>query len=211
MIQQELVSKRGIFFVQVGSNDGVHSDPVRPFVLKYGWRGILIEPVSYVMKRLKANYASSPGLIFEQVAVGDTCKRKFYYVAEAAAAALGEALPSWWDQLGSFDKNHIVNHLGRAIEPFVVEEEVECLPLPQILARHSVRSVDLLHIDAEGSDYEILHGLLSAGYPVRVILYEHRHLSEAQKHAADELLGEHGYRVHKFDFDTLAILKTKRR
>ena len=31
-------------FVQIGANDGSYGDPLRPYVLRYPWHGILVEP-----------------------------------------------------------------------------------------------------------------------------------------------------------------------
>ena len=57
------------FFVQIGAHDGVHYDPIRPFVEKYHWRGLLVEPQPEVYQRLVANYASEPQLMFAKAAV----------------------------------------------------------------------------------------------------------------------------------------------
>ena len=45
--------QKNVFFVQVGANDGVQSDPINHFVSEYGWRGILVEPQPAIFKKLK--------------------------------------------------------------------------------------------------------------------------------------------------------------
>src|SRR5271157_3744519 len=57
------------FFVQIGANDGVCCDPIREYVIKSHWRGLLVEPVPFLFRRLVENYRDEPQLIFENVAV----------------------------------------------------------------------------------------------------------------------------------------------
>jgi FkbM family methyltransferase len=200
-----------VFFVQIGSNDGMHDDPLRSLILKHpGWGGILVEPVPYAFERLKKNYAGRPNLHFENVAVSDCAGfMPFYYVSEAALDSIS-GLPKWYDQLGSFDRSHIVKHLGGALEPFIVEQPVPTKRLADVLLRNPGRTVDLLHIDAEGHDYAILSQVDFHQIRPRVILYEHVHLSDLQKRTAEASLKHNGYRILRCGNDSLAIQRTIR-
>lgn len=40
-------------FVQVGVFDGITHDPLRKYIEKFGWRGILMEPQSKAAQRLR--------------------------------------------------------------------------------------------------------------------------------------------------------------
>ncbi len=57
------------FFIQIGANDGMTMDPIRSYILKYKWRGILIEPQPNIFRALMANYDGEQQLIFENVAI----------------------------------------------------------------------------------------------------------------------------------------------
>src|SRR5262245_33603946 len=57
------------FFIQIGANDGVTSDPIRKYILNYHWRGILVEPQPDIFRALVANYDGETQLIFENVAI----------------------------------------------------------------------------------------------------------------------------------------------
>ena len=46
------------FFIQVGSSDGITNDPIHDYIVKYKWKGILVEPVEYLFNRLLRTYAS---------------------------------------------------------------------------------------------------------------------------------------------------------
>src|ERR1035438_3422409 len=54
-----LLATRGdqLSFIEVGANDGEFDDPLREYIVKYPWKGVLIEPQPDVFERLKANYA----------------------------------------------------------------------------------------------------------------------------------------------------------
>lgn len=60
-----------IKFVQVGANDGLRWDPLRRFILRDSWKGVLIEPIMPVYELLKANYsyASKCDLFFENCVI----------------------------------------------------------------------------------------------------------------------------------------------
>ena len=190
-----LKRKRNVFFVQVGSNTGSEGDPIHDLIISHSrWSGMFIEPVKYAFDKLKGNYGEASRFIFENVAISTkTEARKFFYVGEAAKTNLAEQIPSWYDQLGSFDKNHIIKHLNGVLEPYIIEEEVECMSLAQILAKHQVTSVDLLHIDTEGFDYEVLKQINFEEHQPAVVLYEHQHLSVQDRINAEKLLTLRGY------------------
>ena len=60
------------YFVQVGSHDGRMHDPLRTFIQKNNWRGILIEPQTDMLEKAKDNYRDKPNLNFVNVAVHPT-------------------------------------------------------------------------------------------------------------------------------------------
>jgi len=203
-ILKALGSKPKVFFVQVGSNDGVQGDPIHDLIVsRSNWTGIFIEPIGFLFRRLKTNYENGERYIFENVAI-DTEKgsKKFYYVSEKASEL---DLPYWHDQLGSFDKAHIIRALGEQMIPYIVEGDVECLPLQDVLDRNHVDAIDLLHIDTEGFDYKVLSQLDLKRYRPSAILFEHHLLTDEEFFKARELLSRAGYRLLQYGQDTLAI------
>jgi FkbM family methyltransferase len=200
-ILESLGRNRSVFFVQVGANDGI---------LDQGWRGLFIEPVGFLFERLKKNYGDTGRFIFENTAIAPAAGEiEFYYVSEKAKLELGDALPYWYDQLGSFDKSHILQYFDGALEPYIVSQKIAAAPLRDILERHRVSSVDILHIDTEGYDYKVLSTLDFSSHKPTVVLYEHKHLSPDEKAAAESLLVAQGYRCSTHDGDTLAIRERK--
>lgn len=203
-----LAGRNQVHFVQVGSNDGAQGDPIHRLARRNPrWSGIFIEPVGFLFERLRANYAGEARFVFENVAIAaERGSAPFYYVSERAKAALGDRLPYWYDQLGSFNRNHIVKHLDGLLEPYIVELELPCLPLQEVLDRNAVSRVDLLHIDTEGYDWQVLRQFDFGRYRPQVVLYEHKHLPKQDRHAARELLRAQGYRLSNDASDTLGVL-----
>jgi FkbM family methyltransferase len=205
-IARALAGRREVFFVQVGSNDGTSGDPLHKLLERHGqWRGIFIEPVPSLFERLKANHPEAHRYVFENVAIGkERGEAVFHYVSEDAKAALGDKLPYWYDQLGSFDRQHILKHLDGLLEPYIVSQPLPCLPLQDVFDRNGVKALHLLHIDTEGYDYQVLSQFDFARYQPKVVLYEHKHLSKEDRRSAEALLRRHGYRLQVRSADTLA-------
>jgi FkbM family methyltransferase len=191
-------------FVKVGANDGITGDPCSDILLAHkAWTGILIEPVPYCFQKLKVNF-SEPRFRLEQTAIGAVAgEATFYYVDQEARKAL--PLPEWFDQLGSFDRSHIVKHLDGILEPFILEAKVEVCPMSEVLARNHVQEIHLLHIDTEGYDYEVLRTLDFSRYRPLLIFIEHKHLAENQKADMRSLLHQHGYTIYECGGDYCAV------
>lgn len=183
-------------FVKVGANDGIGDDPCSDiFLAQKNWHGLLIEPVPYCFKRLQANFQGESRFILDQIAIGATAgESTFYYVDDRARTELPE-WEDWFDKLGSFDRNHIVKHVNGILEPFIVEAKVQVLPLSAALVRHGIKQVHLLHVDAEGYDFEVLKTLdFSQNAPLSIFV-EHFHLSENTKKEMLAFFQAHGYTV----------------
>jgi hypothetical protein len=137
--------------------------------------------------------------------VGGSCKsRAFYYVDEAAQKSIA-GLPEWYDQLGSFNREHLLKQLNGVLEPFIVEQRVEVLPLSELIERSKVGCPHLLHIDTEGYDYEVLKTLDFAKHSPLVIFLEHKHLRTEERSALLQLLRAYRYSIHDCGGDYLAI------
>jgi FkbM family methyltransferase len=204
-----------LIFVQVGSNDGLTNDPIREFVLSDPTIAVLVEPVPTCFARLKANYeptaeykSASFDIRLRQVAIGPVSgPQKFFAVSSRAKSELGEQLPEWWDQIGSFDKSHITRHLDGILAPYIDELLIETLRLEELLNSEDLDHVDVLHIDAEGHDLEVLKSVNLSEAHISCILIEWKHLSTADQIVLVEMLQNHGYEIRKFKSDILATLK----
>ncbi len=207
-ILKAIGNKPAVFFVQVGSNDGVQSDPIHDLVTSQeSWSGIFIEPIDFFFQRLRKNYGYAERFVFENVAIGtEKGRRSLYYVSETAKSEID--LPDWHEGLGSFDRSHIIRALGDEISPYIIEADVECVPLQEVLDRNRVDAIDLLNIDTEGFDYQVLSQVDFRRYKPSAILFEHNLLTDEEFFKARKLLRRAGYRLIQYGQDILALRRS---
>ena len=192
-------------FVKVGANDGITNDPCgETFLNDTRWSGILVEPVPYCVEKLKTVYADPERFRIEQVAVGDQPgTATFYYVSKDAKDAIPD-LPHWYDQLGSFDRQHILNHLDAVLEPYIVEAPVAVKSLQQVVNDSNITQFSFLHIDTEGYDLSVLKTLDFGQSAPLAVFVEHKHLSSKDRKEMKSLLESNGYKVRNFGRDYFA-------
>lgn len=119
-------------------------------------------------------------------------------------------LPEWYDQLGSFNKDVVLKHRGYIplFDELFIEDTVNSITFKELLKRYSVKSLNLIHIDTEGYDYEIIKMLPFSDIKIDLIQFEHKHLSNLNYKNALQLLSANGYKVHKTRVsDSIAIRK----
>jgi FkbM family methyltransferase len=205
-IAEALLEVESPFFVKVGANDGVTEDPICSMLRADArYRGILIEPVYYLFQKLKKNYSDAARFTCENVAVADKAGYKRFYFVDERANQFVPNLPLWYDQLGSFNRDHILRHLDGALKPYIIETDIECVCLRDVLRRNGANKIDLLHIDTEGYDYQVLRQVDFLECAPKVILLEHRHLSKGDRKSTVTLLKQNRYRTYDCGSDYLAI------
>lgn len=205
-VLDELAQVDDLFFIQIGSNDGIVHDPLYRHVLRNHWKGILIEPVKYYFELLKRNYAGSSQLVFENIAISERDGyRDFFRIREGF-----DFLPQWTKGLGSFNRDVLMKHrwVIPNIQQYLVQEQVECLSFASLLARHAVEKIDLIMIDTEGYDFEIIKQFDFTGTRPAVIIYEHKHIARRDRLNCERLLKEQNYRLRKHFGNTLAYNST---
>jgi FkbM family methyltransferase len=195
------------FFIQIGANDGVQSDPLAPFVRALPWSGIMVEPVPYLFERLRRNYAGSERIALERAAItGSDGRGHFYCLAEVEDPAR-EGLPLWYDQIGSFDRSFVLGFRDKIpdVETRLVRIEVPCLTFESLCRKHEVTSLDLLLIDAEGHDWSIIRSIdLSTRHP-RLLIFEHLHLAESDRALCGRFLRNADYELRIAGPDTWCL------
>lgn len=195
-------------FVQVGSNDGVRFDPICLQIRTRPWTGIMVEPVPYLFARLEVHYGDSRRLRLENSAIADhDGAQPFYFLAEAPG---DDAVPDWYDALGSFRRDVVLSH--RVDIPDIEDRlrviDVPCLTFESLCDKHRVDHVDLVHIDTEGYDFEVIKLIDLDRWQPTVLLFEHKHLSAVDRTACAAHLEANGYELLADDTDTLCIRRT---
>jgi FkbM family methyltransferase len=190
LLKKQGLNEREVFFIQVGAFDGLQGDPIRKYVTKHRWRGVLLEPQKAAFEKLKENYADQPQLILRNAAIARERGTRVLFTV------VGDGLPEWCQQLASFDYNVIARHkyLVPDIEEFIVPEEIECVTFEDTLGEIECETIDLLQVDAEGYDSEIVQMFPYDRLPPAIIHLERKHLSRLQMEQCLAKLMRYGYR-----------------
>ncbi|WP_395145973.1 FkbM family methyltransferase [Armatimonas sp.] len=194
--------------VQIGSNDGTSNDPIHQLLAKnQQWKALLVEPVPFVFERLKKNYGTSSRFAFENLAVGEDESLDFYWVSQEAKVKF-PTIPYWYDQVGSFSKDHVLHHFSEfEIEPFIISENIKIISFSGLIERNKINKIDILHIDTEGHDYKVLDMVDFVKIQPTCILFEFKHLSYEERIASDNLLSPF-YDLFLIGDDVIAVHKS---
>ena len=68
----------------------------------------------------------------------------------------------WASQIGSFDKNHILNHKNKRFnikEDDIETIQIEFITFDDLIQKYSIKSIDKLQIDVEGAEYKIMNSI----------------------------------------------------
>jgi FkbM family methyltransferase len=201
----------GAVFIEIGANDGVQYDHLRPFILTLPWRGVMVEPVPYVFERLRDNYRGREGVALENAAIADADGRvPFYYVAPE------DDHPVWSDAIGSLSRDEVERTIAAArwhvaeagggeipdVEARIERAEVPSLTFESLCRKHHIGKLDLLVIDAEGFDYEIIKGIDFERHRPRLLIYESIHFSQDERRESTAYLEGLGYETLDQNYDT---------
>jgi len=195
--------QKDFFFVEIGAHDGISGDPIHVYIIKYKWKGILVEPVKYLFNKLVSNYKGQNNLIFENVAIGDKNETRDLYRLKQT----GDIMPSWYEELGSFYPDVVLKHKTFIpnIEDYLITERVKCVTLKDLLQKYNIIDIDLLQIDVEGYEYEIIKSIDFNSIRPKIIHYENKHLNIDDHKGCVALLKAKGYAV--FDSHTVNDLE----
>jgi FkbM family methyltransferase len=182
----------GAVVVQVGANDGASDDPLARHFERADWTGLLVEPVPELAGLLARRHAGRPGIAVEAAAVAESDGEvQIHRIAEAPGD------PLWYRQLASLDRSVLLKHASVIpdLATRLVTSTVPALSVATLLQRHRIGRLDLLVIDAEGYDWRILRQFDLRRLEPCLVVYEHQHLSPADKAAARLHLEKSGYEV----------------
>jgi FkbM family methyltransferase len=143
-------------------------DPVTDCIKRYGWSGVLVEPVPYLFEELVRNYRGFDGLRFERVAIAEEAATKaFFFLNEHA-----DGLPNWLRGVGSFNSESLLGWKNSypELERLLETVQVNCLPLRALVERHALHDCHVLVTDTEGFDYMILKQIPDALIDPEIVL-----------------------------------------
>lgn len=198
-----------IFVLKIGANDGITNDPLATLLLADArYRGLLVEPIPAYAAMLRKNYGKCGRFVIEQAAIATSCSTaQMYYVDENVLKGIGNGNVDWLRSIASLDRRHVIKHLTPELHSGVKETSVECLTVNALLSRNNVQKIDLLHIDCEGFDYVILSQFDFTTLRPRMVLFEKKHLTAQDLHAAKIMMELAGYKVEEMETDVFCLAK----
>jgi FkbM family methyltransferase len=177
-------------FIQIGAFDGSTWDPLQRHIDSYHWRGVLVEPQARAAEQLRQRYRGNERITIIQAALDDKCQRRAFFTVSS------EAAPEWTAGLASFRREVILKHSSviEGLETMIREEVVDCITFDEVLGKLPDERLDLLQIDAEGSD-----GYLLSLFPLdriqpAIIHWEVSHLTKVERDVTFSRLAKYGYR-----------------
>ena len=174
---------------------------------------LLVEPVPYNFELLEKEYKAFENIIICKKAILN-CRKKdnFYYVKKDSILKLGK---HWASQIGSFDKNHILNHRNKRFkiqEEDIQQIDIEFITFEDLMMKYSINLVDKLQIDVEGAEYEIMKSIDYKKIRINNIIFEAKHFDgtfvEGKKlQEVKEILISNGYTLKKVDKENILAIK----
>jgi FkbM family methyltransferase len=189
-----------VFIVSIGAMDGVTYDSLRPYVDRYGWSGLFVEPVPDQFDALVRSFAgASPSrrLQFERAAIADRDGDVEMVRMPVSLVENGQVEPwvvgmsTLWPPRNGFAKGHERIAFAQHAERF----RVKAMTVPALLARHGVDRIDVLQIDVEGYDWTVLRQFDLSRYRPAVVRVERGNVPLTEQAAMREHLLAHGYEV----------------
>ena len=174
------------YVVQVGANDGLQSDPLRPFLKQPGnYRAVLLEPLPYYANALRELYAGRTDIIVRECAAGpEEGRAELYFIDPAMADRMNGDGPrnDWAHGQGSLDRSSVEYWIRanafrgatyrRSIPEYIASirvATVPIVPLSTVMDSHATNA--LLCIDMQGRELDVLLGVDWMN-PPRYVVYE---------------------------------------
>ena len=190
--------------VNVGACDGALFDDVTPWLHRIpGARAMLVEPIPYNQKRLRANYPDTSRFIIEPVAVTKAKGTITVHTFDAAALEAG-TLPIEFIGCSSVTDTNLMsgkNAWGEAdtnfnkYAPHLRDIEVPSETLQTLLDRNGITHIDAFLVDCEGADWIVFEQLDLKRYRPGMIKVEVGALPAAEIGQVVVKLKTSGYQV----------------
>ena len=175
---------------------------------------LLVEPVPYNIEILEKKYGKFDNIhICKNPIFSERKTSSFYYVDGKSIHKLGK---HWASGIGSFDKNHILNHKSKRFkieDDDIIKMKMDFITFKDVVDIFSIKSINRLQIDVEGAEYEILKSINFKDIIINSILFESKHFDGTFKEGdklieiKKKLLNE-GYTLSKVDNENILAKKT---
>ena len=167
------------FYIEIGANDGLSQSNTKYLELFYDWRGILIEPIPSVFKKLQKNRASNN--FFENRAC---CS--FNFDSSTMAFIYANLMTISTDGESDVENRHRHAEIGAGSlssgeKPY--EFTAIAVTMNSILDKYDApKRINFFSLDVEGSEIEVLKGIDFQVYIFDYICIETRSFDAVEKY-----------------------------
>ena len=174
---------------------------------------LLVEPVPYNYTILKDKFSENKNIsICINAVFSENKKNDFYYVKEDSITKLGK---HWASGIGSFDKQHILNHKSKRFqitENDIEKVQIEFITFKNLIDKYQIQSINDLQIDVEGAEFEILNSIDFKKIEINSIQFESKHfdgtfLEGPKLKITKEKLIKNGFKLTKLDKENILAQK----
>ncbi len=200
-----------VTFLYIGANDGMRSDPIRYFIVRDRWQGVLVEPLPDVFSMLKSNYGylKNRNLVFSNTAISSEvgADLSFWTFNEDFLNSLSLEDRINYLRKSSFDKSHVLRWLRseHVSEGALREIKVPSLSINELAKRHwRGDPINLIVIDAEGHEASIIPSIDFNVMDPDAIFFESHNLGAKQADVFS-FLSRNGYEIIPMGGDSVAV------
>lgn len=197
--------------VVLGAHIGIH---IKDEISKIKDSSILlVEPVPHNINAIKENLKEFKNIFLEPVAISNVKETKYFYYVKASS--INKLKKHWASGIGSFDKNHLLNHRSKRF--LIEDEDIEKVSIPtlrfeDIISKYSIKEIEKLLIDVEGFEYEILNDINFDDVKINKVLFEYKHFDGTFTigKKLDEILEKfrkHNYTTTRIDKENILAIK----
>lgn len=186
---EKYLSGKGVF-IEAGANDGLHQSNTLFLARKYGWTGILIEPVPRLHSRCLKNRKESICVNAALVSPEESGKK---------IELIDVDLMTQVKSSNAFEANEVKLRAAEDIQG-IKRREISAMgrTLSEIIHESPFHHIDLLSLDVEGFEVEVLRGLTNQAHFPNWILIETDELRGVMeilenRYEIVEKLSEHDY------------------
>jgi len=158
--------KRNGVFVDIGASDGVELSNTYYLERVLGWTGICFEPIPVIFAKLDKNRSC----VKINAGVAEKKSVETFTFVDGPSHMLSGMTKAYDPRHRQRIQNEI-NSLGGKI----IEVDVQCLVLNDVLEENGIFDIDYLSIDTEGNEFEIVKTIDFDRFNIRVITIENNY------------------------------------
>jgi len=183
-VDKLLGAKSSGVFLDIGANDGVTISNTYFFEKNRGWKGICVEPITDVYNKLVNNRH---------------CEAINACVSDKRGKEVFFRIDGFGEMLSGIKSEYHESHWKRIMKDVesegdqIVEYEVECLPVNDILEKFNYSDIDFLSVDTEGSELKILQAIDFNRFHFSIICVENPY----NEKGFENLLNANGFELCK--------------